>query len=337
MHQRDLDTRMRRRILKALLAAPAAAAFGPSLAQSQDYPNRPVKLVMPYAAGGAPELFIRPMQQVLSPRLGQQLIIEYRPGANSQIGTAYVAKAPADGYTVLFISDAAMSIAPALHDNLQYDAEADFVPVTILNHLPFLVVANPKAGISNVQELLAKARAKPGTVSYGSLGIASSAHVAMEMFAQQQGIELLHVPYQGTGPGVTALLGGEIDLLFASIGPSLPHVRAGRLRAVAVTSRNRSSVVPDVPTFIESGLDFEVAGWFGIMAHRGTPANILQRLRQEFWTYVSSPDFREGVVLKNGYEPTAIAPDQAEAFLKENRTKWASWVKKVEPRLRRTS
>jgi tripartite-type tricarboxylate transporter receptor subunit TctC len=174
-------------------------------------------------------------------------------------------------------------------------------------------------------------------VSYGSLGIASSAHVAMEMFAQHQGIELLHVPYQGTGPGVTAVLGGEIDLLFASIGPSLPHVRAGRLRAVAITSRNRSSVVPDVPTFIESGLDFEVAGWFGIMAHRGTPANILQRLRQEFWTYVSSPDFREGVVLKNGYEPTAIAPDQAEAFLKENRTKWASWVKKVEPRLRRTS
>ena len=337
MHRRESENRTRRRILKALLAAPAAAAFGPSLAQSQDYPNRPVKLVMPYAAGGAPELFIRPMQQVLSPRLGQQLIIEYRPGANSQIGTAYVAKAPADGYTVLFISDAAMSIAPALHDNLQYDAEADFVPVTILNHLPFLVVANPKSGISNVQELLAKARAKPGTVSYGSLGIASSAHVAMEMFAQQQGIELLHVPYQGTGPGVTAVLGGEIDLLFASIGPSLPHVRAGRLRAVAITSRNRSSVVPDVPTFVESGLDFEVAGWFGIMAHRATPPNILQRLRQEFWTYVSSSDFREGVVLKNGYEPTAIAPDQAEAFLRENRTKWASWVKKVEPRLRRTS
>ena len=337
MHRRESGNRTRRRILKALLAAPAAATFGPSLAQSQDYPNKPIKLVMPYAAGGAPELFIRPMQQVLSPRFGQQIVIDYRPGANAQIGAAYVAKQPADGYTVLFISDAAMSIAPAVHSNLQYDPEADFRPITILNHLPFLVVANPKAGISNVKELLAKARAKPGTVSYGSLGIASSAHVAMEVFAQQQGIELLHVPYQGTGPGVTAVVGGEIDLLFASVGPSLPHVRAGRLRAVALTARERSSVVPDVPTFVESGIDFEVAGWFGIVAHSATPPDILQRLRKEFWTYVSSSDFREGVVLKNGYEPTTVSPDQAEKFLSENRTKWASWVKKVEPRLRRTS
>ncbi|MBM3346970.1 MAG: tripartite tricarboxylate transporter substrate binding protein, partial [Betaproteobacteria bacterium] len=195
----------------------------------------------------------------------------------------------------------------------------------------------PKAGISNVRELLSKARAKPGTVSYGSLGVASSAHVAMETLAQQEGVELLHVPYQGTGPGVTALLGGEIDMLFASVGPSLPHVRGGRLVPVGITSRKRSSVVPDVPTFIESGLNFEVEGWFGIMVHRNTPASALQVLRREFWNFVSSKEFTEGVVLKNGYEPTTISPDQAEKFLVENRLKWASWVKRVEPRLRKSS
>ena len=333
----EIDKLVRRRVLKGLLGAGATAAMGNVFAQSQDYPSRVIKLVMPYAAGGAPELFVRPMAHVLSPKLGQQLIIEYRPGANSQIGAAYVAKAPADGYTLLFISDAAMSIAPAVYDNLPYDSKADFVPVTILNHLPFLVVANPKAGISSVKELLAKAKAKPGSVSYGSLGVASSAHVAMENFAQQQGIELLHVPYQGTGPGVTAVVSGEINLLFASVGPSLPHVRAGRLVPVAITSKSRSPVVPDVPTFIESGLNFEVGGWFGIMAHRNTPAHALRLLRREFWGYVSSDEFRDGVVLKNGYEPTTISPEQADEFLAENQAKWSTWVKRVEPRLRRTS
>lgn len=333
----DLDNVARRRILKGLLGVCGAAAMGNVFAQSQNYPNRVITLVMPYSAGGAPELFVRPMAHVLSPKLGQQLIIEYKPGANAQIGAAYVAKAPADGYTLLFISDAAMSIAPAVYDNLPYDPKADFVPVTILNHLPFLVVAHPKAGISSVRELLAKAKAKPGSVSYGSLGIASSAHVSMEVLAQQQGIELLHVPYQGTGPGVRAVVGGEIDLLFASVGPSLPHVRAGRLVPVGITSKERSPVVPDVPTFIESGVNFEVGGWFGIMAHRNTPPQVLQLLRREFWAYVSSKEFTDGVVLKNGYEPTTVSPEQAEKFLAENQAKWASWVKKVEPRLRKTS
>lgn len=334
--RRQIDRTARRRVLKGIVGTCGVLAAGGALAEAP-YPNRIIKLVMPYAAGGAPELFVRPMAHVLSPKFGQQLVIEYRPGANSQIGTAYVAKQPADGYTLLFISDAAMSIAPALQSDLPYDAENDFVPVTILNHLPFLVVANPKAGITSVRELIAKAKAKPGTVTYGSLGVGSSAHVAMEYLAQQEGIELIHVPYQGTGPGVTAVVAGEIDILFASIGPSLPHVRAGRLRAVGLTSKARSPVVPDVPTFIESGVNFEVGGWFGIMVHRQTPADALQLLRTVMWDYVSSKDFTDNVVLKNGYEPTSVRPDQAEQFLAENRKRWAAWVKKVEPRLRKSS
>lgn len=327
----------RRRILGGLLGSASCLFPGQSLAQAERYPNRIIKLVMPYAAGGAPELFIRPISAVLSPKLGQQIVIDYKPGANSQLGATYVARAPADGYTLLFISDAAMSIAPALTKDLPFNPETDFTPVVILNHLPFMVVANPKAGIGSVRELIAKAKANPGKISYGSLGIGSSAHVAMEVLGQQQGLEFIHVPYQGTGPGVKAVLGGEIDLLFASIGPSLPFVRSGQLRPVAVTSQSRSPVLPDVPTFIESGIDFDVSGWFGIVVHRGTPPATLELLRREFGEFVASKQFVEDVVLKNGYEPTTVKPEGAEQFLIQNRKKWASWVKSVEPRLRRTS
>jgi tripartite-type tricarboxylate transporter receptor subunit TctC len=323
-------------VLKGLLGACGLAAMGKGFAQ--EFPNRPIRLIVPYAAGGAPELYVRPMAHVLSQKLGQQLVIEYKPGANSQIGAAYVAKAPADGYTVVFVSDAAMSIAPALNSNLPYDAQADFTPVSILAHFPYLLVTNPNTGITNARDFLAQAKAKPGAISYGSLGIGSTAHVAMEFLAQQQGVEVLHVPYQGTGPAMTAVLGGEVNTVFSSMGPSLPHIRAGRLRPVAVAGRTRSPLLPEVPTFIEQGIpNYEVSGWFGIVAPRNTPDAALQVLRREMWAYVSSKEFTESVVLKNGYEPTRYAPADADTFLREDRTKWAAWVKKVEPRIRKTS
>jgi tripartite-type tricarboxylate transporter receptor subunit TctC len=329
---------VRRRILKGLAGAAGIVAAGKLFAQSGKYPDRPVKLVVPYQGGGSVELFVRPLAAQLAQRFGQQVFIEYKPGANSQIGAGYAAKSPPDGYTILFATDAAMSIAPALAPSLPYDARSDFTPLSVISHLPLLLVVHPDTGFRTVADIVAKARAQPGTVSHGTLGVGSIAHVGMEIFAQQAGIELLHVPFQGSGPVVTSLLGGNINGALLSIGASLVHARAGKMRPIALAAARRSPVWPDVPTFAESGFpDFEVRGWFGMFAPRGLPEPVAQTLTREMWSIISSKDFIENVTLKNGFEPADVPPEQFAQFLRNDQVKWATWVKKVEPRLRKSS
>ena len=332
---KTLNSPSRRRALtQGLALGLGAAGVKGASAQTAEFPNRLIKFILPFPAGGTLDALGRQVASRLAPRLGQPIIIESRPGANTQIGATFVSKAPADGYTVLLGSDAAMSLAPALGKPLPYDPRRDFAPLSLLAHASLLLAAHPSIGVSSLAELIAQAKAQPGKLSYASLGIASQAHVTTEMLAQLTGIELLHVPYRGIAPAVTALLAGEIKLLFAAITSTLAHIRSGRIRGIALAGPARSPLLPELPTFAEAGLaEFESRGWFGAFAPRGTPEPIVRRLGREIWSVVSSPEFVETVVKAQGFEAAATPPEQFEAFLRGDQEKWASWVNKLGARL----
>lgn len=327
----------RRHLLKTLAASAAAStgvlALGQAFGQ-ENYPNRVIKISLGVPPGGSAELVLRPLIQQLSPRLGQPIIIEYRPGANQTISMAFVAKAPPDGYTLGFATDAPFSLAPALPSPLAYDAKADFVPIAILEHVALLLVTQPSNPINSLADLVAQAKAKPGKISYGSLGVGSIAHVALEVFALENGIELLHVPYKGVAPAVTAGVSGEVDLTFVSVGPNLPFIPT-RLKPIALASVRRSRQLPNVPTFIESGYkDFDVRAWFGLLAPRKTPEPIIARLRREIWSIVSSKDFIEKAITPAAAEPSSVPPERLESFLRADQDKWVQWVKRLGPKIK---
>jgi tripartite-type tricarboxylate transporter receptor subunit TctC len=339
MSTNDRYTSGRRRVLKTLAASAAAStavmALGRALGQ-ENYPNRVIKISLGVPPGGSAELVLRPLIQQLSPRLGQPIIIEYRPGANQTISMAFVAKAPPDGYTLGFATDAPYSLAPALPQALAYDARADFVPIAILEHVALLLVTQPSNPINSLVDLVAQAKAKPGKISYGSLGVGSIAHVALEVFALENGIELLHVPYKGVAPAVTAGVSGEVDLTFVSVGPNLPFIPA-RLKPLALASVQRSQLLPNVPTFIESGYkDFDVRAWFGLLAPRQTPQPIVGRLQQEIWRIASSKDFIQNTIVPTAAEPSSVPPERLESFLRADQEKWVKWVKRLGPKIKLT-
>ena len=267
--------------------------------------------------------------------------MEFRPGANAQMGTQFVSQAPADGYTWLFSSDGALSIAPAiaplLGQPLPYDAAADFIPVSLLAQVPFVLVAHPKTGIKSFQDLIARAKANPGSISYGTLGIGSSHHVAMEVLSKRLGIDLIHVPYTGSTPAVAAVVGGQINVLLISLGPALPFIRNGQLNPLAMTSKERLPLVPEIPTLLEVGGDLEVSGWFALVVRRETPAPIVALLRDKLSAYVASKTFVDEVLLRNGYAEPSVSPGEVEQFLDNNRNRWAGWVNDVESRLKQSS
>lgn len=336
----------RRTLLKGMGALGAARAasglsgiamLAPAQAQTRDFPTRPIRLIVPYPPGGSADIYTRPIATALTQRLGQTMLIENRAGANGQIGTALVAKAPADGYTILFVTDAAMSIAPAMM-KLPYDARNDFASLALLAHLPFVLAASESSGLNSLADLTARAKAKPGAVSYGSLGIGSIAHVAMEVFANHTGTELLHIPYQGTAPAMTAVMTGEVSTVLLSVAAALPQIRAGRVRPIAYAAQTRSPLLPQTPTFAEAGIpQFDVGAWFGLFAPKGTPDPVLQLLRRELWAVIGSKDYESDVVLKNGAEPARVPPERMEQYIRDDQTRWATWVKRVEARLGKTS
>jgi len=328
------DPARRRALAHGVALGLGAAGIKSVRAQTADFPNRVIKFVLPFPAGGTLDALGRQVGNRLAPRLGQPIIIESRPGANSQIGAAFVAKAPADGYTLLLGTDASMSVAPALSKSLPYDPRRDFAPVSLLAHASLMLAAHPSIGVSSLADLIAQAKAQPGKLSYASLGIGSLAHITTEALAQRTGMELLHVPYQGIAPAMTALLAGEIKLLFAAITLPLPHIRSGRVRGIALAGPARSPLLPEMPTFAEVGLtDFESRGWFGVLAPRGTPEPIIRTLGREIWSVVSSPEFVETFVKVQGFEATTTPPEQFEAFLRRDQEKWASLVDKLGARV----
>jgi tripartite-type tricarboxylate transporter receptor subunit TctC len=326
----------RRHALKMLVgsALTGSGLLVPAATKAQDkWPSKPIKILVGTAPGGSADLVLRPTINQLSPKLGQPLILEHRPGANQTIAVGAVAKAAPDGYTLGFATDAPMSLAPALPAPLPYQP-AELTPIAVMEHVSLVLVTHVQNPITSLANLVARAKANPGKISYGSLGIGSIAHIALEIFAMENGIELLHVPYSGTGPAVMATAARDVDLTFVSVGVVLPHI-PGRLKAIAMAGIQRSPLLPNTPTFLESGYkEFEVRAWFGIVAPRLTPEPIVTQLRREIWNIVSTDDFEKNVLAPMAAEKSTVPPDRLEAFMLADQRKWAEWVKRLGARVK---
>jgi tripartite-type tricarboxylate transporter receptor subunit TctC len=257
----------------------AAALCAAAAAQAQPYPSKPIHLIVPFPPGGGNDTVARAIAQEVGPDLGQPLVVDNRPGAGGSVGAELAAKAPPDGYTLFLAGVGSHAVNPNLHARLPYDPVSDFAPVTLLASAPSVLVVNPAVPARTISEFTAYARANPGKLNYASNGNGSAAQLAAAMYEHLAGVKMVHVPYKGIAPALTDLLSGEVQLMFGTIVALVPHIQAGKLRALAVTSRRRSALLPEVPTLAESGLpDYEAGSWYGIMAPAGTPRAIIERL-----------------------------------------------------------
>ena len=294
-------------------------------AQAPSYPYRPVRLIVLFPPGGS-DTVARMLGQKLSEKLGQQLVIDNRAGAAGTIGANIAAKAAADGYTLLFAT-ASFAMTAGFYRNLPYDPVRDFAAIGSVASQPFLLVAHPSLPTNTVKELVALAKAKPDQLIYGSTGAGAAGHLATEMFISMTGIRITHVPYKGTGPAITAVIAGEVPFVFAVIGSALPSVRAGKLKALAVTSVRRSALAPDLPTVAESGVPgYEAVTWFGILAPRGTPQSIIGLLNGEIVAVLRSNDFHDRLVAM-GIEPVVSTPKEFADFLQTEIAKWGKVIR----------
>lgn len=314
----------------ALTLGSALVAGAPALA-AKPYPDRPVTLVVGYAAGGATDIVARLMAKSLSEALGQTFVVENKTGANSNIGAEIVSRATPDGYT-LYVGSIANTINRSLYSQLNYDFIKDFKPVGLVATIPNILVVNPKVPVKTVQEYIAYARAHPGKLTCASSGSGSSIHLSCELFKMETGTDILHVPYRGSGPAVADLLGGQVDSMLDNLPSSLPHVQAGKLRAIGVTSPQRLPATPDVPTLAESGLPgFDVESWFGLVAPAGTPQPVIARLNEALNQALASPALQASYKQAGFYAPTT--PNTPETFAKKIDSeidKWAAVVKRAD-------
>jgi len=313
-------------MIRALIAALVLFAAAGALAQ-QNYPSRPIHIVAPFEAGGATDIMARMIAQKFAESLGQPVIVDNRPGAGGGIGTAAVAKSPADGYTIVFGNLAPNAINPSIYTNLQYDAGKDFAPISVVATVPLILVTPSSSPARSVRELIALAKSAPGKLNFGSPGVGSVAHVVGEMFNTMAATRLMHVPYKGGAPAVRATLTGEVSMMFATVISAKPHIRSGKLRALGITSAERSPVAPDIPTIAESGLPgFEVDVWFGLLAPAATPRAIVERLAQEVRRALDAPDLKARFA-QLAAVPNPTTPDQFAAIIRADIAKWAKVVK----------
>lgn len=297
-----------------------------TVAAAQAYPTKPIKVINPWPPGGPADVAARPIMQKLEKALGQPVVIESRAGANGMIGTAAVAKAPADGYTLLFSHVGPTAISPAMQREMPYDPVKDFEPITLVSTSTIVLVVQPELPIKSVSELIAHARSNPGKLSYASVGQGSTTHLAGEMLRMMTNVDILHVPYKGAAPVVTDLLGGRVSMAFIGASAVIPHVQAGKLRAIAVTTLKRSALVPELPTVNETLPGFEVNSWYGLMAPAGTPREIVNRLYSEVAKALKSPDIAEHLQ-KNGLDADGMPPEQYAAKIRSDIDLWARVVK----------
>ena len=312
-------------VLHVLLLFTVMAAA--SHAQTSSYPSRTTRIIVGFVAGGPSDLVARLVAQGLSERMGQQCVVENRPGATGAIGAELVAKSPPDGYTLYLASQTTHAVAPALLPRVGYDPLKDFVTIVRVAHNPLLMVVHPSMPVKSFNELLALARLRPGQINFATGGIGSSPHMSMELIKSITKVNIVPVHYKGDGAAIIDLLGGHMQLFNASIGTLLPHARSGKLRGLAVTSLKRSAMANEFPTLDEAGLPgFEVLTWFGILAAAGTPREIVNRLNNEILQVVAQPAAREQL-LKMGFEIVPNTPDQYAAFLKEEHARWGKIVR----------
>ena len=304
--------------LVAMLAATSAFA--------QTYPSKPIRIVVPYPPGGFNDTLGRTLAAKFTESWGQPAVVENKPGGNTLIGSDFVAKSAPDGYTLLVVAFP-FSVVPSLFKTMPYDTVKDFAPVILAATSPNLLVVNPQLPVKSVGELVALAKAKPGTLSYASTGNGSSNHISMELFKTLAGVDIVHIPYKGSAPAVTDLLGGQVMLMFDNVPNVLPQVKAGRLRALGTSGAQRSALAPDVPTVAEAGVPgYELTVWFGLVAPAGTPREVVQKLNAEVAKILAMPDVRERFMAQ-GVEPLGSTPEQFGEHIKAQMTKWSKVVR----------
>jgi len=304
-----------------VLALAGAAAFAQSA-----YPSKPVRFIVPSAAGGGTDIIARAVAQKLSEALGQQFVVENKPGAGQMIGIEAAAKSPADGHTIVMAAST-LAINPIMYKKVPYDPLRDFAPITQAASLPNVLVVHPSLPVRSVRELIALAKRQPGKLAYASAGVGTSPQMSIELLKSMAGIDMLHVPYKGTTPGVVDLLAGQVQLMTPNVLTALPHIKAGKLRPLAVTSAKRSDALPDVPTLAEAGVPgYESVQWYGVLAPAGTPRDIVARLHTEIAKSLRSGDVRERLAA-DGAEPVGSTPQEFAAFIRAEIDKWAKVAK----------
>jgi len=309
------------RLLAAIVMVVCAAS-----ALAQPYPSRPVRLLVGFAPGGGVDINARMLAPKLSEHLGQQVVVENVPGAGTNIANERVAKSAPDGYTLL-INTAAVAINMSLYRDLPFDTLRDFAPVSVFSESPNVLVVNAKLAAQNVKELVAMARSAPGKLNYSSAGVGTTQHLAAELFKLRTGTFMVHIPYKGTAPSMTALISGEVDLSFANIPSIQGHLKSGRLRALAATAPRRDPQLPEVPTMKEAGVEgVEVVVWYGVLAPAGTPREIVQKLADGIQRATRDADIRKRM-LEQGAEPVGNTPEEFSKLLREEVARWAEVVK----------
>jgi len=316
--------------LSVVGCALAAVGLLSSHAMGQGYPSKPVRVISPYTAGGANDIICRVIAPMLSESLGQPVVVDNRPGAGSMVGTSLLAKSAPDGYTVM-MADIAHGANPALHNKLPYDTLKDFSSVTLVALLPTVLIVHPSLPVKSVKELIALAKSKPRELNYSSSGFGTSNHLAAELFKSDTGIDVVHIPYQGGGQTIAAVLGGQVQMAFITLPATLPHIKTGKVRVLAVSSAKRIAALPEVPTIVESGLPgFEVYLWMGVVAPAGTPSDIVTNLNSKINRVLAIPDVRDRIV-GLGADVVGSTPEQLTDFIK---AEIARWGKAIKPHMR---
>ncbi|QHJ01013.1 tripartite tricarboxylate transporter substrate binding protein [Xylophilus rhododendri] len=326
MFRSSLPSRRRALAVAALASITGLQAFAPAFAQDA-YPSRPITVIVPFPAGGTTDIVARLAGQALSQELGQPVVIDNRPGAGGNIGSQMVARAPADGYTLVMGTVGTHAINPALYKKMPYDHLKDFAPISRVANVPNLLVANPSQPYKTVKELIAYGKANPDTISFASSGNGTSIHLAGELFKTLTGVKMQHVPYKGSAPALADLMAGQTNIMFDNLPSSISFVRSGKLRPIAVTTLKRSPELPDVPTIAESGVPgFDASSWFGLLAPAATPPAVIKRIDDALIKVLANPELRKKIIEQGG-EPVGEKPEQFAAFIRTETTKWAKVVK----------
>lgn len=319
------------RCLPFLAAAVIAATASPLLAQT--FPSKSIRLILPYPPGGGSDTIARPIARKMTENIGQQVIVDNRGGAGGNIGMETAARAAPDGYTIVMGLTAQLAVNPALYQKIPYDPIKDFEPITLLANGAYLLVAHPSLPVKTMKDVISIAKKRPNEILYASSGNGSGAHLATELLNNMTGIKLVHVPYKGGGPALVDTISGQTQLLFATPIASSGHLKAGRLRAIAVSTTKRVNSMPDVPTIAESGVPgFDAGVWYGMLAPKGTPRDIITRLNEEFRKVLGDPDIRN-FLTKSAVEPDGGTPEELGKYMRSELAKWAKVVKAANIRL----
>ncbi|HWI14799.1 MAG TPA: tripartite tricarboxylate transporter substrate binding protein [Burkholderiales bacterium] len=316
---------MRNTIIAGLIAAAALPAVAAE--DASNYPSKPIRLVVPFTPGGSTDILARVIGMKLTEAWGKQVVIDNRPGAGGNIGVDLVAKSPADGYTLVMGHIGTFGVNPTLYPKLPYDPIRDFQPITLVALVPNMLSVNPALPAKSVKELVTLAKAKPGTINFGSGGNGSAAHLAGEYFKLMTKTEITHIPYRGTSPAVTDLIAGQIQMIITGVPPTLNFVKSGKLRALGVATSRRLALLPDLPTIAEAGVPgYEATQWYGVLAPAGTPKPIVTKLNAEMAKAIKGPDVREKLAA-DAAEPVGNSPEEFGAFIKKEIARWAPVVK----------